>query len=226
VLIGEPGVGKTAIVEGLATRIVDNDVPDTPTSSCTPWTWPPWSPGPATAATFEERLKKVLKEIKTRGDIVLFIDEIHTFVGAGGAEGAIDAASILKPMLARGELQTVIGATTSMSTASTSRKTQPSSVASSPVKVESPPLAHTIEILKGHPRQYEAHHRVTITDHALVAAVNLADRYISDRFLPDKAIDLIDEAGSRLRMNKRPMRTPPTLIEMITEVQAPPRKRR
>ena len=168
---------------------------------------------------FEERLKKVLKEIKSRGDILLFIDEIHTLVGAGAAEGAIDAASILKPMLARGELQT-IGATTTDEYRKHVEKDAALERRFQPVKVEEPSLAHTIEILKGIRDQYESHHRVTITDQALVAAANLADRYISDRFLPDKAIDLIDEAGSRLRIKR--MATPPDLRELeqkLTEVQ-------
>ena len=155
---------------------------------------------------FEERLKKVLKEIRTRGDIILFIDELHTLVGAGAAEGAIDAASILKPMLARGELQT-IGATTLDEYRKHLEKDAALERRFQPIKVEQPSLAHTIEILKGLRDRYEKHHQVTITDQALVAAANLADRYISDRFLPDKAIDLIDEAGSRLRIRR--MSTPP-----------------
>ena len=161
----------------------------------------------------------MLKEIKTRGDILLFIDEIHTLVGAGAAEGAIDAASILKPMLARGELQT-IGATTTDEYRKYVEKDAALERRFQPVKVDEPTLAHTIEILKGIRDQYEAHHRVTITDQALVAAANLADRYISDRFLPDKAIDLIDEAGSRLRIKR--MATPPDLRDIeqkLTEVQ-------
>ncbi len=161
----------------------------------------------------------MLKEIKTRGDIILFIDEIHTLVGAGAAEGAIDAASILKPMLARGELQTV-GATTLDEYRKHVEKDAALERRFQPVRVEEPTLAHTIEILKGIRDQYEAHHRVTITDQALVAAANLADRYISDRHLPDKAIDLIDEAGSRLRIKR--MKTPPDLRDLerrIDEVQ-------
>jgi ATP-dependent Clp protease ATP-binding subunit ClpC len=154
---------------------------------------------------FEERLKKVLKEIRTRGDIILFIDELHTLVGAGAAEGAIDAASILKPMLARGELQT-IGATTLDEYRKHLEKDAALERRFQPIKVEEPSLPHTIEILKGLRDRYEAHHGVTITDQAVVAAANLADRYIADRFLPDKAIDLIDEAGSRLRIRR--MSTP------------------
>src|SRR5213083_3005109 len=159
---------------------------------------------------FEERLKKVLKEIRTRGDIILFIDELHTLVGAGAAEGAIDAASILKPMLARGELQT-IGATTLDEYRKHLEKDAALERRFQPIKVEEPTVAHTIEILKGLRDRYEAHHRIVITDEALVAAANLADRYISDRFLPDKAIDLIDEAGSRMRIMS--MTVPPDLRE-------------
>ena len=168
---------------------------------------------------FEERLKKVLKEIRTRGDIILFIDEIHTLVGAGAAEGAIDAASILKPMLARGELQT-IGATTLDEYRKHLEKDAALERRFQPVKVEEPTVAHTIEILKGLRDRYEAHHRVTITDQALVAAANLAERYISDRHLPDKAIDLIDEAGSRLRIKR--MQTPPDLKELEDRIAGRP----
>ena len=164
---------------------------------------------------FEERLKKVLKEIRTRGDIILFIDELHTLVGAGAAEGAIDAASILKPMLARGELQT-IGATTLDEYRKHLEKDAALERRFQPIKVEEPTVAHTIEILKGLRDRYEAHHRVTITDQALVAAANLADRYITDRHLPDKAIDLIDEAGSRMRIRR--MQTPPDLKELENEI--------
>ena len=164
---------------------------------------------------FEERLKKVLKEIRTRGDIILFIDELHTLVGAGAAEGAIDAASILKPMLARGELQT-IGATTLDEYRKHLEKDAALERRFQPIKVEEPTVAHTIEILKGLRDRYESHHRVTITDQALVAAANLADRYISDRHLPDKAIDLIDEAGSRLRIRR--MQAPPDYRELEDEI--------
>ena len=212
VLIGEPGVGKTAIVEGLAQKIVNNDVPDTlRNKQLYTLDLGALVAGSRYRGDFEERLKKVLKEIKTRGDILLFIDEIHTLVGAGAAEGAIDAASILKPMLARGELQT-IGATTIDEYRKYVEKDAALERRFQPVKVDEPTLAHTIEILKGIRDQYEAHHRVTITDQALVAAANLADRYISDRHLPDKAIDLIDEAGSRLRIKR--MATPPDLREI------------
>jgi ATP-dependent Clp protease ATP-binding subunit ClpC len=216
VLIGEPGVGKTAIVEGLAQKIVNNDVPDTLTNKQL-YTLDLGAlvAGSRYRGDFEERLKKVLKEIKSRGDILLFIDEIHTLVGAGAAEGAIDAASILKPMLARGELQT-IGATTTDEYRKHVEKDAALERRFQPVKVDEPTLAHTIEILKGIRDQYETHHRVTITDQALVAAANLADRYISDRHLPDKAIDLIDEAGSRLRIKR--MATPPDLREIETKL--------
>ena len=220
VLIGEPGVGKTAIVEGLAQKIVSNDIPDTlRNKQLYTLDLGALVAGSRYRGDFEERLKKVLKEIKTRGDIVLFIDEIHTLVGAGAAEGAIDAASILKPMLARGELQT-IGATTTDEYRKHLEKDAALERRFQPVKVEEPTVAHTIEILKGIRDKYEAHHRVTITDQALVAAANLADRYIADRHLPDKAIDLIDEAGSRLRIKR--MGTPPDLKELeskLSEVQ-------
>ncbi|MDQ3663311.1 MAG: ATP-dependent Clp protease ATP-binding subunit, partial [Actinomycetota bacterium] len=164
---------------------------------------------------FEERLKKVLKEIRTRGDIVLFIDEIHTLVGAGAAEGAIDAASILKPMLARGELQT-IGATTLDEYRKHLEKDAALERRFQPIQVAEPSIAHTIEMLKGLRDRYEAHHRVTITDEALISAATLAARYISDRFLPDKAIDLIDEAGARLRIRR--MTAPPDLREFDEKI--------
>ena len=216
VLIGEPGVGKTAIIEGLAQKIVANEVPETLTNKQL-YTLDLGAlvAGSRYRGDFEERLKKVLKEIKTRGDIILFIDEIHTLVGAGAAEGAIDAASILKPMLARGELQT-IGATTLDEFRKHFEKDAALERRFQPVKVDEPTVAHTIEILKGIRDKYETHHRVTITDQALVSAANLADRYISDRFLPDKAIDLIDEAGSRLRIKR--MTTPPDLKEIENKI--------
>jgi ATP-dependent Clp protease ATP-binding subunit ClpC len=212
VLIGEPGVGKTAIVEGLAQKIVRNDVPETLTGKQL-YTLDLGAlvAGSRYRGDFEERLKKVLKEIRTRGDIILFIDEIHTLVGAGAAEGAIDAASILKPMLARGELQT-IGATTLDEFRKHFEKDSALERRFQPVKVDEPSAAHTIEILKGIRDKYESHHRVTITDQALVSAANLADRYIADRHLPDKAIDLIDEAGSRLRIKR--MATPPDMKDL------------
>src|SRR5829696_8113760 len=211
VLIGEPGVGKTAIVEGLAQSIARNQVPETLTGKQL-YTLDLGAlvAGSRYRGDFEERLKKVLKEIKTRGDIILFIDELHTLVGAGAAEGAIDAASILKPMLARGELQT-IGATTLDEYRKHLEKDAALERRFQPIQVAEPSIAHTIEILKGLRDRYEAHHRVTITDEALVSAATLADRYVSDRFLPDKAIDLIDEAGSRLRIRR--MTAPPDLRE-------------
>ena len=216
VLIGEPGVGKTAIVEGLAQAIATDNVPDTiRNKQLYTLDLGALVAGSRYRGDFEERLKKVLKEIKTRGDIILFIDEIHTLVGAGAAEGAIDAASILKPMLARGELQT-IGATTLDEYRKHLEKDAALERRFQPVKVEEPSVAHTIEILKGLRERYEEHHRVTITDQALVAAANMADRYISDRFLPDKAIDLIDEAGSRLRIKR--MDTPPEYKEIEAEI--------
>jgi ATP-dependent Clp protease ATP-binding subunit ClpC len=216
VLIGEPGVGKTAIVEGLAQRIVANDVPETlRAKQLYTLDLGALVAGSRYRGDFEERLKKVLKEIRTRGDIILFIDELHTLVGAGAAEGAIDAASILKPMLARGELQTV-GATTLDEYRKHLEKDAALERRFQPIKVDEPSLTHTIEILKGLRDRYEAHHSVTITDQALVAAANLADRYISDRFLPDKAIDLIDEAGSRLRIRR--MSTPPDFKQLEGEI--------
>src|SRR6187431_304391 len=211
VLIGEPGVGKTAVVEGLAQAIVKNDVPETlKDKQVYSLDLGSLIAGSRYRGDFEERLKKVLKEIRTRGDIIIFIDEIHTLVGAGAAEGAIDAASILKPMLARGELQT-IGATTLDEYRKHIEKDSALERRFQPIQVAEPTLAHTIEILKGLRDRYEAHHRVSITDGALVAAATLADRYISDRFLPDKAIDLIDEAGSRMRIRR--MTAPPDLRE-------------
>jgi ATP-dependent Clp protease ATP-binding subunit ClpC len=209
VLIGEPGVGKTAVVEGLAQRIVKGEVPETlKDKQLYTLDLGALVAGSRYRGDFEERLKKVLKEIRTRGDIILFIDEIHTLVGAGAAEGAIDAASILKPMLARGELQT-IGATTLDEYRKYLEKDAALERRFQPIQVGEPSLAHTIEILKGLRDRYEAHHRVSITDAALVAAATLADRYISDRYLPDKAIDLIDEAGARMRIRR--MTAPPDL---------------
>src|SRR5262249_36731186 len=216
VLVGEPGVGKTAIVEGLAQNIVSNDVPETlKGKQLYTLDLGALVAGSRYRGDFEERLKKVLKEIRTRGDIILFIDEIHTLVGAGAAEGAIDAASILKPMLARGELQT-IGATTLDEYRKHLEKDAALERRFQKITVDEPTVAHTIEILKGLRDRYEAHHRVTITDQALVASANLADRYISDRFLPDKAIDLIDEAGSRLRIKR--MQTPADYKDLENEL--------
>ena len=206
VLIGEPGVGKTAVVEGLSQAIVHGDVPETlRDKQLYSLDMGSLVAGSRYRGDFEERLKKVLKEVRTRGDIVLFIDEIHTLVGAGAAEGAVDAASILKPMLARGELQT-IGATTLdeyrkiEKDAALERRFQP-------VTVDQPSIEETIGILTGLRDRYEAFHRIVITDEAIEAAAKLADRYINDRFLPDKAIDLVDEAGARLRIRR--MTAPP-----------------
>jgi ATP-dependent Clp protease ATP-binding subunit ClpC len=211
VLIGEPGVGKTAIVEGLAQDIIRGEVPETlKDKQLYTLDLGALVAGSRYRGDFEERLKKVLKEIKTRGDIVLFIDEMHTLVGAGAAEGAIDAASILKPMLARGELQT-IGATTLDEYRKYIEKDAALERRFAPVQVDAPDVEHTVEILRGLRDRYESHHRVSITDGALDAAARLSDRYISDRQLPDKAIDLIDEAGSRLRIRR--MTAPPDLRE-------------
>src|SRR5665811_398741 len=216
VLIGEPGVGKTAVVEGLAQAIVRGDVPETLKDKHL-YTLDLGSlvAGSRYRGDFEERLKKVLKEIRTRGDIIMFIDEIHTLVGAGAAEGAIDAASILKPMLARGELQT-IGATTLDEFRKHFEKDAALNRRFQPIQVAEPTVAETVEILKGLRDRYEAHHRVTITDEALVAAANLSARYVSDRFLPDKAIDLVDEAGARLRIRR--MAIPPELKALDDQI--------
>jgi ATP-dependent Clp protease ATP-binding subunit ClpC len=216
VLIGEPGVGKTAVVEGLAQDIVRGTVPETlKDKHLYTLDLGALVAGSRYRGDFEERLKKVLKEIRTRGDIIIFIDEIHTLVGAGAAEGAIDAASILKPMLARGELQT-IGATTLDEYRKHIEKDSALERRFQPIQVAEPTLAHTIEILKGLRDRYEAHHRVSITDGALVAAATMADRYVNDRFLPDKAIDLIDEAGARLRIRR--MTAPPDLREFDEKI--------
>jgi ATP-dependent Clp protease ATP-binding subunit ClpC len=212
VLIGEPGVGKTAVVEGLAQAIVSGNVPETLKDKQL-YTLDLGSliAGSRYRGDFEERLKKVTKEIRTRGDIITFIDEIHTLVGAGAAEGAIDAASILKPMLARGELQT-IGATTLDEYRKHFEKDAALARRFQSVQVNEPTLPHTINILKGLRDRYEAHHKVSITDGAIVAAASLSDRYVTDRFLPDKAIDLLDEAGARLRLSI--LSSPPELREI------------
>jgi ATP-dependent Clp protease ATP-binding subunit ClpC len=218
VLIGEPGVGKTAVVEGLAQAIVSGNVPETLRGKQL-YTLDMGSliAGSRYRGDFEERLKKVTKEIRTRGDIITFIDEIHTLVGAGAAEGAIDAASILKPMLARGELQT-IGATTLDEYRKHFEKDAALVRRFQSVLVNEPSPAMAINILKGLRDRYEAHHRVSITDAALVAAVGMSDRYVTDRQLPDKAIDLIDEAGARLRLSF--LSSPPELREMDDKVAA------
>ena len=216
VLIGKPGVGKTAVVEGLAQAIVHGDVPETiKDKQIYSLDMGSLVAGSRYRGDFEERLKKVLKEIRTRGDIILFIDEIHTLVGAGAAEGSIDAAQMLKPMLARGELQT-IGATTNDEYRKYIEKDAALERRFQPVKVEEPSVDETVEILKGLRDRYEAHHRVIITDAAIQAAAELADRYISDRFLPDKAIDLVDEAGARLRIRR--MTAPPELRELDEKI--------
>src|SRR5712675_439518 len=216
VLVGAPGVGKTAVVEGLAQKIVKGEVPETiKDKQLYTLDLGALVAGSRYRGDFEERLKKVLKEIRTRGDIILFIDELHTLVGAGAAEGAIDAASILKPMLARGELQT-IGATTLDEYRRHLEKDAALERRFQPVQVAEPTISHTIEILRGLRDRYEAHHRVSITDGALVAAAQMADRYVSDRFLPDKAIDLIDEAGSRMRIRR--MTAPPGLRELDEKI--------
>src|SRR5690625_822346 len=217
VLIGEPGVGKTAVVEGLAQAIVRGDVPETlKDKQLYTLDLGALVAGSRYRGDFEERLKKVLKEIRTRGDIVLFIDEIHTLVGAGAAEGAIDAASILKPMLARGELQT-IGATTLDEYRKHIEKDAALERRFQPIQVDEPSVEDSVAILRGLRDRYEAHHRVSITDEALQAAATMADRYISDRFLPDKAVDLIDEAGARLRIQR--MSTPPEIKEYDARIE-------
>jgi ATP-dependent Clp protease ATP-binding subunit ClpC len=216
VLIGEPGVGKTAVVEGLAQAIVTGNVPETlKGKQLYTLDMGALIAGSRYRGDFEERLKKVTKEIRSRGDIITFIDEIHTLVGAGAAEGAIDAASILKPMLARGELQT-IGATTLDEYRKHFEKDAALARRFQQVMVNEPSLPHTINILKGLRDRYEAHHKVSISDSALVAAANLADRYITDRYLPDKAIDLIDEAGARLRLSF--LSSPPELRELEDKI--------
>ena len=218
VLIGEPGVGKTAVVEGLAQAIVHGNVPETLKGKQV-YTLDMGAliAGSRYRGDFEERLKKVTKEIRQRGDIITFIDEIHTLVGAGAAEGAIDAASILKPLLARGELQT-IGATTLDEYRKHFEKDAALARRFQSVNVAEPTLPMAINILKGLRDRYEAHHKVTITDGAVVSAVTLSDRYITDRFLPDKAIDLIDEAGARMRLSI--LSSPPELREIEDKIVA------
>ena len=217
VLIGEPGVGKTAVVEGLAQKIVAGDVPETLRGKQVySLDLGSMVAGSRYRGDFEERLKKVLKEIKTRGDIVLFIDEIHTIVGAGSADGALGASDMLKPMLARGELQT-IGATTTDEYRKYIEKDAALERRFQPIQVAEPSISETIEILKGLRARYENHHHVTITDGALQSAAELSSRYIQDRNLPDKAIDLIDEAGARLRIKR--LTAPPELKELNARVE-------
>jgi ATP-dependent Clp protease ATP-binding subunit ClpC len=217
VLVGEPGVGKTAVVEGLAQRITNADVPELlKGKQIYTLDLAALVAGSKYRGEFEERLKKVMKEITQRGDIILFIDELHNLVGAGAAEGAIDAASILKPALARGELQTV-GATTLDEFRKYLERDSALERRFQKIIVEQPSVEETVQILKGLRDRYEAHHKVNITDESLEAAAELADRYISDRFLPDKAIDLIDEAASRMRIKS--MSSPPVYRELEEEIE-------
>ncbi|MBI5106105.1 MAG: ATP-dependent Clp protease ATP-binding subunit [Solirubrobacterales bacterium] len=217
VLIGEPGVGKTAVVEGLAQRITNADVPELlKGKQIYTLDLAALVAGSKYRGEFEERLKKVMKEITQRGDIILFIDELHNLVGAGAAEGAIDAASILKPALARGELQT-IGATTLDEYRKYLERDSALERRFQQIRVDQPSTDETVQILKGLRDRYEQHHKVEITDEALEAAAELADRYISDRQLPDKAIDLIDEAASRMRIKS--MTSPPVYRELEDEIE-------
>ena len=218
VLIGEPGVGKTAIAEGLAQQIIQNEVPEILRDKRVMTL----DMGTVVAGTkyrgeFEDRLKKVMDEIRQAGNVILFIDELHTLIGAGGAEGAIDASNILKPSLARGELQ-CIGATTLDEYRKYIEKDAALERRFQPIQVDEPSVEESIQIIEGLRDRYEAHHRVKITDEAIVAAAKMSDRYISDRFLPDKAIDLIDEAGSKVRL--RSYTTPPNLKELETRLEA------
>ena len=217
VLIGEPGVGKTAVVEGLAQRVSSGQVPDLlKNKQIYTLDLAALVAGSKYRGEFEERLKKVMKEISLRGDIILFIDELHNLVGAGAAEGAIDAASILKPALARGELQT-IGATTLDEYRKYLERDKALARRFQEVRVEEPTVEDSIQILRGLRDRYEAHHRIRITDEALVAAAEMSSRYIQDRYLPDKAIDLIDEAASRMRI--RTMSAPPAQRELEDEIE-------
>jgi len=223
VLIGEPGVGKTAVVEGLAQRIINSDVPELlKNKQIYTLDLAALVAGSKYRGEFEERLKKVMKEITQRGDIILFIDELHNLVGAGAAEGAIDAASILKPALARGELQT-IGATTLDEYRKYLERDSALERRFQQIRVEEPTIEQTVEILKGLRDRYEQHHKVQITDEALQAAADLAYRYISDRFLPDKAIDLIDEGASRMRMKS--LTSPPANREFEEEIESTRREK-
>jgi ATP-dependent Clp protease ATP-binding subunit ClpC len=217
VLVGEPGVGKTAIVEGLASRITKGEVPELlKNKQIYTLDLAALVAGSKYRGEFEERLKKVMKEITQRGDIVLFIDELHNLVGAGAAEGAIDAASILKPALARGEIQT-IGATTMDEYRKYLERDSALERRFQQIKVDQPSIPDTVQILEGLRERYEEHHRVQITNEALGSAAELADRYISDRFLPDKAIDLIDEAASRMRIKS--MSQPPVYRDLEEEIE-------
>jgi ATP-dependent Clp protease ATP-binding subunit ClpC len=223
VLLGEPGVGKTAVVEGLAARINKGEVPELlKNKQIYTLDLAALVAGSKYRGEFEERLKKVMKEITQRGDIILFIDELHNLVGAGAAEGAIDAASILKPALARGELQT-IGATTLDEYRKYLERDSALERRFAQIKVDQPSVEDTVKILEGLRERYEQHHRVNITDDALGAAAELADRYISDRFLPDKAIDLIDEAASRMRIKS--MSSPPVYRDLEEEIETTRREK-
>ena len=217
-LIGEPGVGKTAVVEGLAEKIVAEDVPQMlKNKRVVSLDIASMVAGAKYRGDFEERIKKCLEEVKKAGDVILFIDEVHTIVGAGSAEGAVDAANILKPLLARGEVQ-VVGATTLNEYRKYIEKDSALERRFSPVNVGEPTQEETTEILKGIRDKYEAHHNVKITDEAIHAAVELSTRYINDRFLPDKAIDLIDEAASRVKM--RTFKEPDSLKKMEEKIAA------
>ena len=223
VLLGEPGVGKTAVVEGLASRIIKGEVPEMlRNKQIYTLDLAALVAGSKYRGEFEERLKKVMKEIAQRGDIVLFIDEIHNLVGAGAAEGAIDAASILKPALARGEIQT-IGATTLDEYRKYLERDSALERRFQQIRVEQPTPEQTVKILEGLRERYEQHHKVQISDEALEAAAELADRYISDRFLPDKAIDLIDEAASRMRIKS--MTAPPVYRDLEEEIETARREK-
>src|SRR5438552_10301066 len=223
VLVGEPGVGKTAVVEGLAQRISSSEVPELLRhKQIYTLDLAALVAGSKYRGEFEERLKKVMKEITQRGDIILFIDELHNLVGAGAAEGAIDAASILKPALARGELQT-IGATTLDEYRKYLERDAALERRFQQIRVDEPSTEETVQILKGLRDRYEQHHKVDIGEEALDAAAELADRYISDRFLPDKAIDLIDEAASRMRIKS--MTSPPVYRDLEEEIETTRREK-
>ena len=217
VLIGEPGVGKTAIAEGLARKIIEGNVPEVLKGKrVVALDMGSLVAGSKYRGEFEERLKKVMEEIRQAGNVILFIDEMHTLIGAGAAEGAIDAANILKPALARGELQT-IGATTLDEYRKYVEKDAALERRFQPIQVDEPTTEEAIQILVGLRDRYEAHHSVQITDEAIKAAVELSDRYITDRFLPDKAIDLIDEASSKVRLQVQT--APPNLKELEEEIE-------